>query len=186
MTPTINRPIIHDVGDTLVGLGPGSESRPQSEEIDVTVVIPMRNEEANVASLCAELQEVTDKELLRYEVIIVNDGSTDGTAAALEMATQNDPRFTVVEFYRGFGQSAALAAGFSMARGEESIVPMDGDLQNDPRDIPRLIAQLEKAPGYDIVSGSRKKSTGQTVHQAVSVAGRERSRQAPDLVQRSP
>lgn len=155
MTPTINRPIIHDAGDTLAELGPGSELRPQSEEIDVTVVIPMRNEEANVASLCAELQEVTDKELLRYEVIIVNDGSTDGTAAALEMATQNDPRFTVVEFYRGFGQSAALAAGFSMARGN-IIVPMDGDLQNDPRDIPRLIAQLEKAPGYDIVSGWRK------------------------------
>jgi glycosyltransferase involved in cell wall biosynthesis len=155
MTPTINRPIIHDVGDTLAGLGPGSEPRPRSEEIDVTVVIPMRNEEANVASLCAELQEVTDKELLRYEVIIVNDGSTDGTAAALEMATQNDSRFTVVEFYRGFGQSAALAAGFSMARGN-IIVPMDGDLQNDPRDIPRLIAQLEKAPGYDIVSGWRK------------------------------
>ena len=155
MTPTINRPIIHYVGDTLAGLGPGSELRPQSEEIDVTVVIPMRNEEANVASLCAELQEVMDKELLRYEVIIVNDGSTDGTAAALEMATQNDSRFTVVEFYRGFGQSAALAAGFSMARGN-IIVPMDGDLQNDPRDIPRLIAQLEKAPGYDIVSGWRK------------------------------
>ena len=77
-------------------------------------------------------------------------------AAALQMATQeNDPRFTVVEFYRGFGQSAALAAGFSMAR-SNIIVPMDGDLQNDPRDIPRLIAQLEKAPGYDIVSGWRK------------------------------
>jgi dolichol-phosphate mannosyltransferase len=143
------------VGDTLAGLDPGSELRQQSEEIDVTVVIPMRNEEANAGSLCAELQEVTDKELLRYEVIIVNDGSTDGTAAALEMATQNDSRFTVVEFYRGFGQSAALAAGFSMARGN-IIVPMDGDLQNDPRDIPRLIAQLEKAPGYDIVSGWRK------------------------------
>jgi len=155
MTPTINRPIIHDVGDTLTGPVPGSELRPQSEEIDATVVIPMRNEEANVASLCAELQEVMDKELLRYEVIIVNDGSTDGTAAALEMATQNDSRFTVVEFYRGFGQSAALAAGFSMAR-SNIIVPMDGDLQNDPRDIPRLIAQLEKAPGYDIVSGWRK------------------------------
>jgi glycosyltransferase involved in cell wall biosynthesis len=115
----------------------------------------MRNEEANVASVCAELQEVMDKELLRYEAIIVNDGSTDGTAAALEMATQNDSRFTVVEFYRGFGQSAALAAGFSLARGN-IIVPMDGDLQNDPRDIPKLIAQLEKAPGYDIVSGWRK------------------------------
>ena len=155
MTPAINRPIIHDVEDTLAGPVPGSELRPQSEEIDVTVVIPMRNEEANVASLCAELQEVMDKKLLRYEVIIVNDCSTDGTAAALEMVTQNDSRFIVVEFYRRFGQSAALAAGFSMARGN-IIVPMDGDLQNDPRDIPRLIAQLEKAPGYDIVSGWRK------------------------------
>ena len=132
-----------------------SISRLETQQIDVTVVIPMRNEEANVASVCAELQEVMDKELLRYEVIIVNDGSTDGTAAALEMATQNDSRFTVVEFYRGFGQSAALAAGFSLARGN-IIVPMDGDLQNDPRDIPKLIAQLEKAPGYDIVSGWRK------------------------------
>jgi len=139
----------------LAGPVPGSEVRQQSEEIDVTVVIPMLNEEANVASLCAELQEVMDKKLLRYEVIIVNDCSTDGTAAALEMVTQNDSRFTVVEFYRRFGQSAALAAGFSMARGN-IIVPMDGDLQNDPRDIPRLIAQLEKAPGYDIVSGWRK------------------------------
>ena len=132
-----------------------SISRLETQQIDVTVVIPMRNEEANVASVCAELQEVMDKELLRYEAIIVNDGSTDGTAAALEMATQNDSRFTVVEFYRGFGQSAALAAGFSLARGN-IIVPMDGDLQNDPRDIPKLIAQLEKAPGYDIVSGWRK------------------------------
>ena len=154
MTPAINRPIIHDVEDTLAGPVPGSELRPQSE-IDVTVVIPMLNEEANVACLCAELQEVMDKKLLRYEVIIVNDCSTDGTAAALEMATQNDSRFTVVEFYRRFGQSAALAAGFSMARGN-IIVPMDGDLQNDPHDIPRLIAQLEKPPGYDIVSGWRK------------------------------
>ena len=144
LTPTINRPIIHDVGDTLTGLGPGSEPRPQSEEIDVTIVIPMRNEEANVAPLCAELQEVMDKELLRYEVIIINDGSTDGTADELKKATQDDPRFTVVELYRSFGQSAALSAGFSMARGK-IIVPMDGDLQNDPHDIPKLIAQLDKA-----------------------------------------
>jgi glycosyltransferase involved in cell wall biosynthesis len=151
MTPTIN----HDVGDTLAGLGPGSELRPQSEQIDVTVVIPMRNEEANVASLCAELHEVMDKELLRYEVIIINDGSTDATPVELEIATQNDSRFTVVEFYRGFGQSAALSAGFNMARGK-IIVPMDGDLQNDPHDIPKLIAQLEIPPGYDIVSGWRK------------------------------
>src|SRR5437773_2392375 len=149
MTPIINPPIIHDVGGTLPGVGPGSELRPQSEEIDVTVVIPMRNEEANVASLCAELQEVMDKELLHYEVIIVNDGSADRTADELNKATQDDPRFTVVELYRSFGQSAALSAGFDMARGK-IIVPMDGDRQNDPHDIPRLIAQLDEPPGYDI------------------------------------
>ena len=116
----------------------------------------MRNEEANVAPMCAELQEVMDNELLHYEVIIINDGSTDRTADELNKATQDDPRFTVVELYRSFGQSAALSAGFDIARGK-IIVPMDGDLQNDPRDIPKLIAQLEKPPGYDIVSGWRKK-----------------------------
>ena len=116
----------------------------------------MRNEEANVASVCVELQEVMDKELLRYEAIIVNDGSTDRTADELNKATQHDPRFTVVELYRSFGQSAALSAGFDIARGK-IIVPMDGDRQNDPHDIPRLIAELETPPGYDIVSGWRKK-----------------------------
>jgi glycosyltransferase involved in cell wall biosynthesis len=131
------------------------ESRSASEGIDVTVVIPMRNEEANVAPLCTELKEVMDKELMSYEVIIINDGSTDGTADELKKAVQDDARLTVVELYRSFGQSAALSAGFHMARGK-IIVPMDGDLQNDAHDIPKLIAKLEKPPGYDIVSGWRK------------------------------
>jgi glycosyltransferase involved in cell wall biosynthesis len=132
-----------------------SESRLELEEMDVTVVVPMRNEEANVAPVCAELRELMDRESLRYEVIIVNDGSIDQTAAELEKATQDDPRFFVVELYRSFGQSAALSAGFQLAQGK-IIVPMDGDLQNDPRDIPRLIAELETPPGYDVVSGWRK------------------------------
>jgi glycosyltransferase involved in cell wall biosynthesis len=151
----MNQLIIHRLQDDSSGRGLGPQSGSQLEEIDVTVVVPMRNEEANVAPLCAELREVMDKELLRYEVIIINDGSSDGTADELIKATQDDPRFTVVELYRSFGQSAALSAGFNMARGKV-IVPMDGDLQNDPHDIPKLIAQLEKPPGYDIVSGWRK------------------------------
>ena len=151
----MNQPIIHDFGDSSSRCGLGSEPRLASEQIDVTVVIPMRDEEANVAPLCTELQEVMDKELMRYEVIIVNDGSNDGTAGELKKAIQDDPRFTVVELYRSFGQSAALSAGFQLARGK-IIVPMDGDLQNDPHDIPKLIAQLEKPPGYDVVSGWRK------------------------------
>jgi glycosyltransferase involved in cell wall biosynthesis len=126
------------------------------QDCDISVVIPVRNEEANVAPLCAELREVMDKEVMRYEVIIINDGSTDRTADELNKATQTDSRFTVVEFCTSFGQSAALSAGFHMARGQ-IIVPMDGDLQNDPHDIPKLIAQLETPPGYDVVSGWRKK-----------------------------
>jgi glycosyltransferase involved in cell wall biosynthesis len=155
MTLVMKQPIIHDFKEGSMRRGPGSELCSASEEIDVTVVVPMRNEEANVAPLCAELQEVMDKEPQRYEVIIINDGSTDGTADELTKATQDDPRFTIVELYRSFGQSAALSAGFHMARGK-IIVPMDGDLQNDPHDIPKLIAHLETPPGYDVVSGWRK------------------------------
>jgi glycosyltransferase involved in cell wall biosynthesis len=155
MTPAINQPSVYRLGDSPSRRSLGAEYHPKAEEIDVTVAIPMRNEEANVMPLCAELREVMDKELMRYEVIIVNDGSADGTAAELKKAVQDDPRFTVVEFYRSFGQSAALSAGFHLARGK-IIVPMDGDLQNDPHDIPKLIAELEKPPGYDVVSGWRK------------------------------
>lgn len=127
----------------------------QFEGVDVTVVIPVRNEEGNVAAVCSELREVVDQQPLQYEVIVVNDGSTDGTARELEGAVRDDPRFTIVEFTRGFGQSAALAAGFRMARGHV-IVAMDGDRQNDPRDIPRLVARLDEPPGYDVVSGWRR------------------------------
>ena len=79
----------------------------------------------------------------------------DGTAQRLASEISDDPRFTVVEFTRKFGQSAAMAAGFTMARGKV-IVPMDGDLQNDPADIPRLVAMLDEPPGYDVISGWRK------------------------------
>lgn len=124
-------------------------------DVDISVVIPMKNEEDNVAPLCAELRQVMSEGKSTWEIIIINDGSTDGTARELERATREDPRFTVIEFARTFGQSAALAAGFNLARGEV-IVPMDGDLQNDPHDIPKLVAKLDEAPGYDIVSGWRK------------------------------
>jgi glycosyltransferase involved in cell wall biosynthesis len=155
MTSTMHQPSVRHLRVTSPRRDPGEEAHSELEEIDVTVVIPMRNEEANVAPLCAELQEVMDKQLLRYEAIIIDDGSTDGTAGELKKAVGDDPRFTVLELYRSFGQSAALSAGFHMARGK-IIVPMDGDLQNDPHDIPKLIAQLETPPGYDIVSGWRK------------------------------
>jgi glycosyltransferase involved in cell wall biosynthesis len=155
MTPTLHQSNIQHLHLTSPRRDVGPKSRSELEEVDVSVVIPMRNEEANVAPLCAELQEVMDQEPRSFEVIIINDGSTDGTASELTRAMQDDPRFTVVELYTSFGQSAALSAGFHVARGK-IIVPMDGDLQNDPHDIPKLIAQLEQPPGYDIVSGWRK------------------------------
>jgi glycosyltransferase involved in cell wall biosynthesis len=128
---------------------------PTHEQLDVSIVIPMKNEEENVEALCLEIQEVMGKAKLRYEVIIVNDGSTDGTGRELERVARQDARFTIIEFTRTFGQSAALSAGFERARGRV-IVPMDGDRQNDPADIPRLIEVLDEPPGYDIISGWRK------------------------------
>ncbi len=122
---------------------------------DLSIIIPMKDEEQNVGPLCAELIEVMDASGLDYEVIIINDGSTDGTARELARVIGNNPRFTVIEFTRRFGQSAAMGAGFRMARGKV-LVPMDGDLQNDPHDIPKLLAKLDEPPGYDVVSGWRK------------------------------
>ena len=126
-----------------------------AEDVDVSVIIPMRNERTNVAAVCSELQAVMDAQRLRYEVIIVNDGSDDGTSRELERAVQDDARFTVVEFTRRFGQAAALAAGFRSARGRV-VVAMDGDRQSDPQDIPKLVARLDELPACDVVSGWRK------------------------------
>ena len=98
----------------------GKEMPPRDDGCDVTVVIPMRNEEANVAAVCTELQEVMDNEPLRYEVIIVNDGSNDGTTRELQRASKNDARFRIVEFTRCFGQSACACRGFPLGKRENS------------------------------------------------------------------
>lgn len=126
-----------------------------TDPVDVSIVIPMQDEAASVAAVCRELVAVIDSQSLHYEVIIVNDGSSDDTQYELQKAIGGDSRFTVVEFARNFGQSAALAAGFRLAKGRV-IVPMDGDGQNDPRDIPALVARLDADPACDLVSGWRK------------------------------
>jgi glycosyltransferase involved in cell wall biosynthesis len=122
--------------------------------LDLSVLIPVFNEVDNVGPLHAELDAVLRPLTLSYELIFVDDGSTDGTAAQLEAIQARDPdHVRVVFLWRNCGQTAALSAALDLARGE-ILVPMDGDLQNDPADIPRLLETLEK--GHDVVSGWRR------------------------------
>jgi glycosyltransferase involved in cell wall biosynthesis len=120
---------------------------------DLSVVIPVYNEAANLEPLCQQLSETLDHAGASYEIIFVDDGSTDGSFEILQAQHKHDPRIGVIQFRRNFGQTAAFAAGFAAARGN-IIVTSDGDLQNDPRDIPALVARLGE--GFDIVCGWRK------------------------------
>jgi glycosyltransferase involved in cell wall biosynthesis len=123
--------------------------------VDVSIVVPLYNEEDNAQPLYREIAEVMDAQPLRYEVIFIDDGSCDQTVARMREVAGNDPRVTLLEFTKNFGQTASTAAGIDHARGNV-IVPMDGDLQNDPHDIPALVAKLDEGDGWDIVSGWRK------------------------------
>jgi glycosyltransferase involved in cell wall biosynthesis len=116
----------------------------------VSVIVPLFNEELNVEDLVERIQSVITQE--SAEFIFVDDGSTDATFARLSAAVVDEPRARIICFRRNFGQTAALSAGIDHATGD-IIVPMDGDLQNDPADIPRLLAMLDE--GYDVVSGWR-------------------------------
>ena len=128
---------------------PASHERPEAPY--VSVVIPIRDEAENVEPLCRELGLVLDKIDEAAEVVVVDDGSLDdGRERVLRMATL-DPRVRLVALDGGHGQSAALDAGFRAARGDV-IVTLDGDLQNDPGDIPRLLGELRRA---DVVQGVR-------------------------------
>ena len=119
----------------------------------ISIVIPVYNEEENVPILYERLKEVLDSLPYDYEIIFVNDGSTDRTGEILEEIAQKDKRVKVIEFARNFGQTPAMVAGMDYATGDV-IITMDGDLQNDPKDIPRLLEKIEE--GYDVVSGWRK------------------------------
>jgi glycosyltransferase involved in cell wall biosynthesis len=119
---------------------------------EVSIVVPLHNEEANVEPLHDEVTAAMATLGVPYELILVDDGSTDGTFAKLGEVHAHDPRVRIIQFTRNFGQTAAFAAGFSHARGA-LIVTADGDLQNDPADIGRL---LELARTHDIVCGWRK------------------------------
>jgi glycosyltransferase involved in cell wall biosynthesis len=122
--------------------------------IDLSVVIPVRNESPNLADLYRELTESLAAWGRSYEIILIDDGSTDDSFEIMARLQSGDPRVRVVRFRRNFGQTAAFSAGFSLARGR-IVVTSDGDRQNDPRDIPMLVERLEQG-GYDIVCGWRK------------------------------
>ena len=120
--------------------------------MDLSVVIPLYNEQGNVRPLVSRLIETLSRLSLSWEVIIVDDGSTDGSFEILRELAAGEPRLRVLRFRRNFGQTAAFAAGFDAAQGQ-IVVTMDADLQNDPADIPALLDKM--AEGYDIVSGWR-------------------------------
>ncbi len=119
----------------------------------ISLVVPCFNEEENIPRLVAEIDAMAASFSHDLEVVLVDDGSRDKTASLLKAQAAADARYRAIIFRRNFGQTAAMVAGFDHATGDV-VVPLDADLQNDPADVPRLIAELEK--GFDVVSGWRK------------------------------
>ncbi len=128
------------------------EAAPESAP-EISVVVPVFNEEENVERLHEKLDGALRELRLAYEIIYVDDGSRDRSFALLDAIAQRDARVKLIRFRRNFGQTAAMAAGMQHARGRV-IIPLDADLQNDPADIPRLLAKMDE--GFDVVSGWRK------------------------------
>ena len=119
----------------------------------LSIIVPVYNEEESVQPLHTRISNVVKKQSFSYEIVYVDDGSRDETFSLLNRIAESDPHVCVVRFRRNFGQTAAISAGVVHSKGEVLIF-MDGDLQNDPIDIPRLLAKLDE--GYDVVSGWRK------------------------------
>lgn len=125
----------------------------------VSVVVPLLNEQDNIQPLYQQLAQTLSNKY-DYEIIFIDDGSTDNGLNILRQLQKSDPKIRVISFRRNFGQTAALSAGFEHAKGE-IIIAIDADLQNDPADIPRMIEKLNE--GFDVVSGWRKKRHDKTV-----------------------
>lgn len=118
----------------------------------ISIVIPLLNEEENIPILYDELVGVLKQREEEYEILFINDGSTDNSPVLLAELAEKDPHLVIINFRKNFGQTAAMAAGFDYAKGDV-IITMDADLQNDPKDIPKLLSKIEE--GYDVVTGWR-------------------------------
>lgn len=121
--------------------------------MDLSLVIPIYNEELNLRQLYREIVDAVAPAVPAWEILFVDDGSRDGSFEIIAELAAADPRVKAIRLRRNFGQTAAMAAGFSAARGEV-VIPLDGDLQNDPADVPHLMAKIRE--GFDVVSGWRR------------------------------
>lgn len=121
--------------------------------MDISIVVPVYNEQDNVEAVYSAIRAALQDAGCSYEIIMVDDGSSDGSYRELTRLASGDAALRVIRFRRNFGQTAAMSAGFDHAKGD-IIIPMDGDLQNDPADIPRLVAKIHE--GFDVVSGWRR------------------------------
>jgi glycosyltransferase involved in cell wall biosynthesis len=120
---------------------------------EVSIIVPIYNECKNLEPFIASLTRVLNHSGENYEILLVDDGSTDGSASFLDTLPDTNPRIRVIHFRRNFGQTAAMAAGFDHAKGN-ILIPTDADMQNDPEDIPEILSKLRE--GYDVVSCWRK------------------------------
>lgn len=135
---------------------------------EISVVVPMYNEEKNAEMLYREITGSLKQMRKSYEIIFVDDGSEDGTGSIIDSLASGDSRLRPIHLARNFGQTAAFSAGFDSSRGA-IIVTLDGDLQNDPGDLPKLVAKIEQ--GYDVASGwrySRKDPIGKRLPSRLS------------------
>jgi dolichol-phosphate mannosyltransferase len=138
----------------LVSEGTARPNQASTGSISASVVVPVYNEVESLPDLISAIATTLTASQVSYEIICVDDGSTDGSAELLKQQAQTRTDLKAVLLRRNYGQTAAMAAGFNYAWGK-AVVTLDGDLQNDPADIPRLLAKLEE--GYDLVSGWRQK-----------------------------
>jgi len=155
MTPTLLQP----------STPPLNSHAPLPSAPEISVVIPVFNEEENILALHDKLNASLDALNLSYEILYVDDGSRDGSFEHLNQIASQDERVKLIRFRRNFGQTAAMAAGMEYSRGRV-IIPLDADGQNDPADIPRLLEKIEE--GFDVVSGWRLKRQDNTIRKIPS------------------